>query len=181
MDRMIGMQNVTLKRKIPYQLNGTTGFVEFSGTLPLTEDQTRHIDFELAERSPEKYYKYWLRHIFLSAMLENYGQTVCVFQDKSLFLKKTDPGFAAEKLLLFAAMREAGAEKLFPYSKETSYKQSSYSDTFRKNLISKLSRDSAAALIYRKKDFDDPEFCQKFIDSAQLFYAGFKEERKGVL
>ena len=162
--------------------SGADSWVTFSGTFPVNSGGTGSFHFQTGKFKNKHRVKYWLIHVFLSAALDCYQTTICEFQDRRLIFHSLDREKAEQLLLRFAAMREAGAEKICLFMPGADFKPGRKKTmksfkTFLVNLQRDLSYDREASLFFKESDFTDT-LAQSVIHASDLFFEHLQETQE---
>lgn len=184
-----GQQEESFSFRIPFDSGKE---LLFSGKELITPDHKRSISFRTADLYKDKTYrqKYllplFLRHLFLSAALPEYTETICQFEDCELIFQSIDQTFAREKLLQLIRIRALGKEKPVPFFREVKLveenpvskngkpkKSPVESETYRNGVLEAISHDYCAALFFRETDLDQT-FLRYVCRAVQTVYQGME-------
>ena len=162
--------------------DGSGTDITFTGTTTVSADHTKSVMFQNTKSKPKHHINPWLRHVFLSAALPVYTETICQFEDEEMTLVPLSQATAREKLLQLARIRALGEKYPVPFFRElnqvseviTSNRQKVPpvdSATHCSNVVKAISNDYCASIFFKMSDLDS-EFRRKICHAFNHVYSG---------
>ena len=155
--------------------------ITFTGTMAVSEDRKSAVMFQNTKSKPKHHIFPWIRHLFLSAALPEYGMTTCQFEDGEMHLAPLTQETAQKQLLHLAQIRALGEKSPVLFFREVAQVNEFPTGRQRKSPIETsdycgqvekaICNDYCASIFFKKSDLD-LEFRRKVCRTINEVYSG---------